>query len=675
MPVSYLELIVAEKPSAAYKIATSFGKVVRKSVNGISYYEVEGPSYTIAVAPAVGHLYGLKKVGERPKYPIFKVQWAPKSEINKRAKYTFNYALMLKRLGSKAKFVTVATDNDIEGEVIGANIVQQLLKKQDANRMVFSTLTTRELQKAYEDRQPCLNWNLANAGVVRHKLDWYFGINLSQALTTAVSKAVNFFKPLSIGRVQGPALSLLVHREKEIQSFVPVPYWKIAAVVTINGKEIILTHSVEKFLTEHEAHEAVKRLQGSGLVVSKVREELKSIIPPFAFDLTTLQMEAHKLFGFSPVYTLQLAQQLYEDALISYPRTSSQKLPRTLGLHNILSKIANQPAYKGLVEQILANHPTKNIAPRDGPESDPAHPAIYSTGEVPSAKFYEKKDQAKLYDLITKRFLSACSQMTCETVNFTVEFVPNGSSSSVTLEEPVKKTRGRPKKTAIPVASSEPLAARSTSAQVDTFTVHGTMVQKEGWHSVYEPYARHYLPVYERRIAQEGEAFTATFAVDSLATKPPYRYSQASLVKTLSDLELGTKGTRAAIVDALASRRYITGNKAITVFPLGMELVQTLESHCPSILSVDLTRKLEKDIENICSGNGLVEQVLAEAERHVTTMYTALTSQSNQIGQDLADTIRFKSSKGTAGTGSSADSQDDTEHESRDADDLDGDLD
>eukprot|EP00742_Colponemidia_sp_Colp-10_P009056 GILJ01009847.1.p1 GENE.GILJ01009847.1~~GILJ01009847.1.p1 ORF type:complete len:671 (-),score=111.91 GILJ01009847.1:101-2113(-) len=670
MPVSYLELIVAEKPSAAYKIATSFGKVVRKSVNGISYYEVDGPEYTIAVAPAVGHLYGLKKVGERPKYPIFKVQWAPKSEINKRAKYTFNYALMLKRLGSKAKFVTVATDNDIEGEVIGVNIVQQLLKKQDANRMIFSTLTTKELQTAYRERQPCLNWNLANAGVVRHKIDWYFGINLSQALTTAVSKAVNFFKPLSIGRVQGPALSLLVQREREIQNFVPVPYWKLAAVVTINGKEITLTHSVEKYMTEHEAQEAVKRLQGSGLVVSKSTEELKSIIPPYAFDLTTLQMEAHKLFGFSPVYTLQLAQQLYEDALISYPRTSSQKLPRTLGLHNILSKIANQPAYKDLVQQILANHPTKNIAPRDGPESDPAHPAIYSTGELPSAKFYEKKDQAKLYDLITKRFLSACSQMTCETVNFTVQLVPNGSSSFVTADEPVKKTRGRPKKTVVPVASSE-LPAQFAS-QVDTFTVHGTIVQKAGWHSVYEPYARHYLPVYESRIAKEGEAFTASFAVDSLTTKPPFRYSQASLVKTLSDLELGTKGTRAAIVDALASRRYITGNKAITVFPLGMELVQTLESHCPSILSVDLTRKLEKDIENICSGNGMVDQVLAEAESHVTTMYTALTSQSNQIGQDLAETIRFKSSKGATGTDQRADSQ---EHESADRDDLDGDLD
>ena len=119
----------------------------------------------------------------------------------------------------------VATDYDIEGEVIGLNVVRELLGLKDANRMKFSTLTVGELQEAYKNKTKTLNWGQANAGVVRHTLDWYYGINLCQIIYKSLSAVLNRYQPLSIGRVQGPSLAILAERELEIKKFKPKFGW------------------------------------------------------------------------------------------------------------------------------------------------------------------------------------------------------------------------------------------------------------------------------------------------------------------------------------------------------------------------------------------------------------------------------------------------------------------
>lgn len=131
----------------------------------------------------------------------------------------------------------MATDYDIEGEVIGLNIVRYICNQQDASRMKFSTLTKTELEQAYENKSPNINWGQAIAGETRHYLDWFYGINLSRALMNAI-KTTGKFKIMSIGRVQGPALHLIVQKEKEIAAFKPKPYWQI--FITISDKKINL---------------------------------------------------------------------------------------------------------------------------------------------------------------------------------------------------------------------------------------------------------------------------------------------------------------------------------------------------------------------------------------------------------------------------------------------------
>ena len=141
----------------------------------------------IIVGCAVGHLYGLKKIKGKKNYPIFEVGWFPKYEIDKNSEFTKKYLDVLKELTKKADKFTVATDYDVEGSVIGYNIVKFICGKKDAKRMKFSTLTKDELIESYEHANKHLEFSQIHAGETRHHLDWYYGINLSQIISSSVS--------------------------------------------------------------------------------------------------------------------------------------------------------------------------------------------------------------------------------------------------------------------------------------------------------------------------------------------------------------------------------------------------------------------------------------------------------------------------------------------------------
>ena len=202
-----VELIITEKPSSAKKIAEALadGKLIKKTNKKVSYYELKHKNKKILVGCAVGHLFGL--VEEKKKgwtYPVFKIKWEASHKAHKDLKYIKDYINTLSLLTKQADKFTVACDYDIEGEVIGWNVIRFICKKKDANRMKFSTLTKGDLIEAYENKASRLNWGQAFAGETRHKLDWFYGINLSRALTASI-KAAGAFKIMSIGRVQGPA--------------------------------------------------------------------------------------------------------------------------------------------------------------------------------------------------------------------------------------------------------------------------------------------------------------------------------------------------------------------------------------------------------------------------------------------------------------------------------------
>jgi len=223
------ELLIAEKPTSAKKIAEALAdtKPIKHLNQKIAYYELTHNGKKIFVACAVGHLYGLKEKDKNGwKYPTFSYEWKPIHEVQKSATYTKAYIATLKKVSKEADEFTVCTDFDDEGSVLGLNAVQFACGQKDAHRMKFSTLTKQDLIDSYENKMKSMDWPQVNAGITRHELDWIYGINNSRALTLAI-KAAGTFQILSTGRVQGPALKIIVDKDREIQKFKPVPFWQL----------------------------------------------------------------------------------------------------------------------------------------------------------------------------------------------------------------------------------------------------------------------------------------------------------------------------------------------------------------------------------------------------------------------------------------------------------------
>lgn len=579
-------LIITEKPQAAEKIAAALsdGKDNRYSDNGISYYEFQKDGRHIIVACAVGHLFSLSQDVKGSNYPIFEVSWKPNFEVRKKD-FTKKYYTNLQKLMKRAKEIIVATDYDVEGEVIGYNIVRFIGHQKDAKRMKYSSLTKNELEEAFQKASPTIDWGQAIAGETRHFIDWYYGINLSRALMNSI-KTTGKFKIMSIGRVQGPALKLIVDKEKEIEKFKSKPYWKV--FIDVRDKkdkknQIKLRHVKDIF--EEKELPKFEKLKGEECEVITTKNT-QTITPPVPFDLTTLQTEAYRFFSISPARTLQIAQGLYLAGIISYPRTSSQKIPEAINPKAILKKLA-----KSFPQVKLAARNT----PVEGKKSDPAHPSISPTGE--HAGKLEAEDK-KIYDLIVKRFIACfCSDAIVENKTITA-------------------------------------TAESKDKEKLVFKERGAEIKEKGWMEVYIP------SVKEKELKDmNGTADILKVEIEKDETKPPKRYSPASIISELEKRGLGTKATRANILETLYDRDYISDNKSIKATPLGMDLIQTLQKYSPIIIDEKLTKDMEKDMDAIrLSKKDLdkkQEAILRKARVALTDISEDFHKKEAKIGEEL----------------------------------------
>lgn len=221
-------------------------------------------------------------------------------------------------------FLTHNCDYDLEGSLIGYCILKYTCENKEgiAKRMKFSTLTKGELEKAYGEPLPQLDFAMIEAGRTRHEMDWLYGVNLSRALTLAAGHWSGRYTTLSTGRVQGPTLRLLVGREREIRSFVPTPYWVILAEFQIGGTVYDAKYEMGVIEKRAEADAIVGACVGKDGVIESIEVKRFEQAPPIPFDLGALQTEAYGLFGYTPRRTADIAERLYLGALISYPRTS-----------------------------------------------------------------------------------------------------------------------------------------------------------------------------------------------------------------------------------------------------------------------------------------------------------------------------------------------------------------
>ncbi|MFA6907803.1 MAG: DNA topoisomerase I, partial [Candidatus Micrarchaeia archaeon] len=491
-----------------------------------------------------------------------------------------------KKLAPGADEYICACDYDVEGSLIGYNALRFACGTEVGSRMKFSALTPDDLENAYLERGK-LDVENALAGEARHILDWYYGINLSRALMASIRSAgASYKQTMSIGRVQGPALAILAKKEKEISAFVSKPYWELWC----KAKDVRFDNVKGRFEKREEADGAMKASSADGHVEKVERKDWLQAPPP-PFDLTSLQVEAHRALGIAPARTLELAQALYEASMISYPRTSSQKLPAKLNLKRIVESLSKNPAYEKTAKAQIAEG---RFAPAEGKKDDPAHPAIHPTGQ--GGQVGEK--EMRLYDLIAKRFL-ACF--------------------------------GKP-------AKRETMKV-SLRSGAERYAASGSRTVEPGWFDAYAPYVKMdeiTLPAFA-----EGEKVAVSgFKVDEKKTQPPRRYTAASIISELEKMNLGTKATRAAVIETLFKRGYLEG-ESIRATPFGLAVYDLLAKVAPEIMDEELTKSIEEEMEKIADGEN-EKKAIEDGKKVLDAILQKFVGNEKDIGFGLLSGLRQK---------------------------------
>ncbi len=486
------------------------------------------------------------------------------------------------KAAEKAESLYLATDLDREGEAISWHIAEilrerNLLKGKKVHRVVFSEITPHAIQEAVANPRE-LSLDLVNAQQARRALDYLVGFNLSPVLWRKVQRG------LSAGRVQSPALRMIVEREEEIEAFKPREYWTIEAdcahpdmrfsarLLRLRGKkfeQFDLTNTKDA----NAARDAILKSAQGRLVVSEVQSKERKRRPSPPFTTSTLQQEAARKLGFSTSRTMRIAQGLYEGVtigdegtvgLITYMRTDSVNLAAD-AITEIRKVIVRDYGNKALPEN-------PNLYRSKSKNAQEAHEAIRPTSALhtpASVSVYLNDDQRKLYDLIWKR--AVASQMQYATLN----------TVSVDLD-----------------AGGE-----------NFFRASGTTVVDPGFLAVYEEGR-------DQRNAEDddenrklpamtvGEAVPlADIAADQHFTEPPPRYSEASLVKTLEEYGIGRPSTYASIIQTLLNREYVfLDSRRFRPTDVGRAVAKFLSGHFTQYVDYDFTAKLEDELDAVSRG-------------------------------------------------------------------------
>jgi DNA topoisomerase I len=486
----------------------------------------------------------------------------------------------IEKAAKVADSIYLATDLDREGEAISWHISEilradGLLDGKDVHRVVFSEITPRAIKAAVEHPRQ-LSHDLVDAQQARRALDYLVGFNLSPVLWRKVQRG------LSAGRVQSPALRMIVEREKEIEAFDPREYWTIEAdlrhpdgefrakLTRLDGKKFEQFDLTDE-RTAHAAREALQKAANGRLTVGEVGSRERKRRPAAPFTTSTLQQEAARKLGFSTSRTMRVAQGLYEGValgeegnvgLITYMRTDATALSQeaTTELREVIARDFGDKALPEAVQVYKAK--SKN--------AQEAHEAIRPTSAMrrpaEMAK-YLSDDQRKLYELIWKRTV-ACQMIHARLNTVAVDF---------------------------PVGES-------------TFRATGTTVIDPGFLAVYEEGQDNKADDDEKRRLPKMVAGDVVPLADILAdqhfTEPPPRYSEASLVKALEEFGIGRPSTYASIIQVLLNREYVwLDSRRFKPSDVGRTVSNFLTEHFAQYVDYDFTAKLEDDLDAVSRGD------------------------------------------------------------------------
>ena len=595
---------IAEKPSVARDIARIIGATASRE----GYMEGNGYQVTWTY----GHLCTLKEPGD---YTASWKPWAltqlpmipPRFGIKliEQDHITKQFAI-IEKLMQQADGIVNCGDAGQEGELIQRWVMQKAQAKCPVKRLWISSMTDEAIREGFsslkdqQDYQP-----LYMAGLSRAVGDWLLGMNCTRLYTLKYGQNRQV---LSIGRVQTPTLALIVNRQKEIDNFKPEPYWVLATVY----RDTTFTATKGKYTKKEEGEEAFKQIEGKPFVITKVEKKEGKEQPPQLYDLTSLQVDCNKKFGFSAEQTLNLIQSLYERKFTTYPRVDTQylsddiypKCPQTMnGLFQV--KFNGVAPYADLIRPIGGKALKKSKRVFDSSKVTDHH-AIIPTGVIPQTL---SDAERKVYDLVVRRFIGVFlpdCKFSTTTVLGKVDDIEFKVTGKEILDPGWRVVRGNTSEN-----SESPESDKEEEKTLPTFT--------KGESGPHKP--------------------TLT---EKMTTPPPY-YTEATLLRAMEtagkfveDEELraamkengiGRPSSRASIIETLFKRHYIKRErKRLVATETGIELIDLIREDL--LKSCELTGIWEKKLRDIEHQKYDAQQFIDELKTQVTAIVNDVMSDS-----------------------------------------------
>ena len=579
---------IAEKPSVARDIARIIG------ANASRQGYMEGNGYQVTWT--FGHLCTLKEPADyTPMWKSWSLSSLPMIPQRFGIKLIEDEGIkkqfaVIEKLMQAADGIVNCGDAGQEGELIQRWVMQKAQAHCPVKRLWISSMTDEAIREGFQQLKDQSEYQpLYMAGLSRAIGDWILGMNATRLYTLKYGQNRQV---LSIGRVQTPTLALIVNRQKEIDNFKPEPYWVLSTIY----RDTTFTATKGRFTSKEEGEAAFQALEGKPFTVTDVQKKAGKERPPQLYDLTSLQVDCNKKFGYSAEMTLNLIQSLYEKKLTTYPRVDTQYLsddiyPKCPGIMNGLfqTKFGGQAPYAELVRP-LGGKPLKKDKKVFDTSKVTDHHAIIPTGIPPQGL---SDAEQHVFDLIARRFIGA--------------FYPECKFSTTTVLGIVAENADSPDKSAI------------------EFKVTGKEILDPGWRVVqYVAVSQQQPSDEEEKDKKDEERTLPTFVkgesgphtptlTEKMTTPPPY-YTEATLLRAMEtagkfveDEELraalkengiGRPSSRASIIETLFKRHYIRRErKRLVATPTGIELIDLIKEEL--LKSCELTGIWEKKLRDI----------------------------------------------------------------------------
>ena len=611
---------IAEKPSVARDIARIIGAT--SSRDGY----MEGNGYQVTWT--FGHLCTLKEPGDytqawRPwaltQLPMipqrFGIKLIPEEHITKQ------FAI-IERLMQQADAIVNCGDAGQEGELIQRWVMQKAQAKCPVKRLWISSMTDEAIREGFANLKDQADYQpLYMAGMSRAIGDWLLGMNATRLYTLKYGQNRQV---LSIGRVQTPTLALIVNRQKEIDNFKPEPYWVLATIY----RDVTCTATKGKFTSKEEGERAFSLIEGRPFEVTKVEKKEGKEQPPQLYDLTSLQVDCNRKFGFSAEMTLNIIQSLYEKKFTTYPRVDTQylsddiyaKCPQTLnGLYQ--TKFAGVAPYAELIRPI-GGKPLKKSKRVFDTSKVTYHHAIIPTGVIPQGL---SDAEQRVFDLVARRFIGVfLPDCRFSTTTVLGEVAPSEDTNVLTNEAPSGATGGAPIefkvtgkeildpgwRVVLPSSSSPEGDTNDSGNEAPSGAVGGA------------------IPTFVK-----GESGPHKPTLTEKWTTPPPYYNEASLLRAMEtagkfvedetlraamkENGIGRPSSRASIIETLFKRHYIRRDrKRLLATPTGIELIDLI--HEELLKSCELTGIWEKKLRDIEHKKYDAQQFIDELKQQVT---------------------------------------------------------